>query len=1049
MVFLKTGYHYLIKQKLFLLLGILLSVAFISVPVKAQFSGELGTFTLIQSDKLFNISPFVYKTEDKDGNLLWSDVLKRHINNIRGERIKSDSINLSFQTKPAYLVFSLRNKTQNSDWVLDLGKRTTGRVGLFKSFYFYDASKKTMIADTVSKDADIATLENKLIGPGIPFKLKPGKSALFLLYVQPDNGIPFTLPLRITSQNQYAKNLLETNNLHNVVIAFCVIGIAFFFGIFLLRQRLEYILFGLFFVVLTNMFTHMNTHFLSLHPLDNVTFSFWLNIGAFLSLFINSSFLEFRRNNETTSSSLTYILGFFALTSIAVLWFFFPIGHPSRPIFFVGVPTFILIFVTINSFTKSVKGRAGASFLAFGWLTMLIGTFSGQLSYLNIIDPAHIAHLGIWLSIIPFCIFSIIGSAIRFRLLESQLHETASKRSGEADSLVRIQRSKEAADQQRLLRVIEREREVMEELREREAKRTEEMRKAKEAADEANSAKSAFLAIISHEIRTPMTGILGMVRLMLQTQLTKDQTDYAITIQESGETMLALLNDILDFEKIESGKMDIEEVSFDLKRMIKSVITLMSGHAREKKITLDSQIMNKIPTYVVGDPTRIRQVLLNLVGNAIKFTSRGGVKLIVRAHEVSEKGGDPESCDIYFGIKDTGIGISEEQQKNLFNPFSQADSSISRKFGGTGLGLAICKALITAMGSQINLSSKENEGSTFSFTLRLPVSKHDQTTEEAPIRPSPVSLDDQEKNQILLCEDNEINQRVIIGFLEHEGHEITIAEDGLEAVAKASGETKFDLILMDIEMPGQNGLQASIQIREEDGINKDTPIVALSGNVSAEAKKRCFNSGMNDHLEKPINPNALNRIIGAIKTNDFLHPESKIVKEETTEPEKKKTPDTIEVEDVLDNADDLSSDEGEDIFEDSFAQSIEAHTAKDTSETGEQDVFDKAMLQSLKDSLPAEQINELLDGLFVKADEIIISLEMAANENDIDEIVARAHELKGMTGNFGLSQISSMAARMEEDARSEVSDADYPGRVAKLPNALKNAKKAIEEWQES
>lgn len=1008
----------------------------------AQFGSDFTTFDLVQSSQEFNISRFVYVTEDKDGSLLWSEVLKRHVSNIRGERVKSDSINLSFNPNPQYLVFSLHNKTQNKEWVLNLGQRSTGRTGLLDEFYFYNASKKIMIADTVSKNADILSLEKNVIGPAIPFTLAPGETALFLLYLRVDNGLPFTLPLRVSSQKTLSHSLLDSKATHNIVQIFCIIGIGFYFGIFFLRQRWEYLLFGTYFLILLSIYGRLNSHFFSFHEADNLIFGALLNIGAFVAVWMNITFFNYKKYNEKTTQSISVIISILALLCIPVLMFLTPVGHVSRPIFFIGIPFLIVLFAAVTAFMRAFKGRSGALFLTIGWLSFGLGILTSHLAYFDFVEPSQISHIGTWISLVPQCLFFIAASSVKFRSLESKTSENKTKNSTEAESLVRIQRSKEAADQQRLLRVIEREREVMEELREREALRTEEMRKAKEQADEANRAKSAFLAIVSHEIRTPMTGILGMVKLMMKTQLTRDQSNYAMTIQESGETMLALLNDILDFEKIESGKMDIEAVDFDLKRLINSVVTLMSGHAREKAITLKSEINGVIPNFVTGDPTRIRQVLLNLVGNAIKFTDRGGVTLIVRAHKIEVDDKDPSNptrYEVYFGVKDTGIGISEEGQKNLFNPFSQADSSISRKFGGTGLGLAICKALISAMGSQIKLTSKAGEGSTFSFTINLPEASSDKTTVEASTPMTAEQKTSQKEYAILLCEDNEINQKVVIGFLEQRNHQIDIANDGIEAVTKATGETKYDLILMDIEMPGQNGLEASVQIREIGGVNAETPIVALSGNVSKQDKQKCFNNGMNDHLEKPVNPDALERMINTIETGDFAHPDIVVLEDKdpaTPAPE----PQTETPQEKPAQPEEAAKPDEED----SFATSIEQHEKEDENES-EKPVFDKAMLQTLKDSLPADQIKELLDGLFVKADEIFEDLEKAAEKKDFKEIIARAHELKGMTGNFGLSKLSAQAAAIEKLAREE-EDADYVTLSKELVKSNKEAKEAIDNW---
>jgi TMAO reductase system sensor TorS len=572
----------------------------------------------------------------------------------------------------------------------------------------------------------------------------------------------------------------------------------------------------------------------------------------------------------------------------------------------------------------------------------------------------------------------------------------------EALDLNDLKETKDTADHTRLLKVIEKEREALAEMRLKESSRIAHLREAKEAADEANRAKSAFLAVVSHEIRTPMTGIMGMVRLLLDSGINKQQKDYVMTIQESGDSMLGLLNDILDFEKIQRGKIDLENISFDLHRLIQGIITLLSGHAAQKGIALSARMDDDLPRFVKGDPTRLRQVLLNLMGNSIKFTDKGSVTLFVK----TMKGPDETSSDssdrfvVYFGIQDTGMGISEEKQQNLFAPFSQADSTITRKFGGTGLGLAISKGLVEAMNSSININSKENEGSTFFFTLEMergiPLLQQQDSNQSGaatdntkPIKPL----------RIMVVDDNAINHKVIGGFLEQDGHLLTQVTSAEEAFTKLERQN-FDVILMDIQLPGMSGDEATAKLRDLPNPKiANLPVIALTGNVEREQMERYLAMGMNAILPKPIDPDKLRHMIGEVSTHSY---ERQIVPPAPQEP----------------------------------APAKKAH----------HNIFNSSMLQTIKDSIGGEQLDELLSELLTKANEIIADMDIALKNADMTALSARAHELKGMAGNFGLIEMTAIVTTIESKTKANEIDG-LEGLINDLPASSERAKAALQEWQ--
>ena len=371
-----------------------------------------------------------------------------------------------------------------------------------------------------------------------------------------------------------------------------------------------------------------------------------------------------------------------------------------------------------------------------------------------------------------------------------------------------------------------------------------ELEVARRRAEDATAAKGEFLANMSHEIRTPMNAILGMTQLLSRTPLTAEQRDMVTTASAATESLLALIDDILDFSKIEARRLELEAVAFDLRETVSDALRLMTPRAAEKGLHLASSIAADVPAAVVGDPGRLRQVLLNLVGNAIKFTERGEV--VVGAALMASA---PGEVRVHFTVRDTGIGVPSDKQWQIFGPFVQADGSTTRKYGGTGLGLTISAELVELMHGRIWIESAEGHGSTFHFSAVF--APADRGAVAAPA-PAPAPVASIRPLRILLAEDNLVNQKVVAGMLASGGHRVVAVDNGREAV-EAVARQPFDVVLMDLQMPGMGGLEATAAIREaERGDGRRLPIVAMTAHAMTGDRERCLAAGMDGYVAKPI-----------------------------------------------------------------------------------------------------------------------------------------------------------------------------------------------------
>ena len=490
-------------------------------------------------------------------------------------------------------------------------------------------------------------------------------------------------------------------------------------------------------------------------------------------------------------------------------------------------------------------------------------------------------------------------------------------------------------------------------------------------ADAANEAKSHFLAMMSHELRTPMTGVKGMIDLLQRTTLSTEQNRYVDTLRRSADALLTLLNDILDYSKIEAGRLTLEQTDFDLRGLCDEVVELFDERASEQATTIQTRIADEVPCSVVGDPTRVRQVLSNLVGNAVKFTEKGFVELRLLVDSNRAENG----LRLRIEVEDTGIGLSQEQMDRLFNAFVQADASTTRRYGGTGLGLAICRRLVEAMQGEIGVTSAVGEGSTFWFTMVVdqvekPEPRADMSAVAEDIGPESLQAPEAPNGiRVLLAEDNPVNRMLIVSMLSGMGFHVDAVENGLQAVRQVVNDPSYSLILMDMQMPEMDGPTATKAIRDMAEPVCRIPIVALTANVSPEHRKGYLQAGLDEVLTKPIEWEHLNQVL------------RKLAMEPAT---------------ADDHADAVAETDSSPQQRGDIAQ-----------------LFNTGILEQLSAAMGRQALQEMAILMLGTAEQSMADLRKASEAGDMRAVSEVAHCLKGVAANFGAVRVTELAGALQ------------------------------------
>ncbi len=1041
-----------------------------------------GLMLLSESDKVYSFQSKAYKTHEKE---LTQKSFKTIVSVFSSLRQAPIGESVFMKENEIQITFLLINDTQSTQWVLDLSPSLFLPSPAYKDVVLYNSltgQKITTFKPTQTKH--IVTLEKN-------------KPYMLTLSFQ-------ELESRVGSRwGNYAPKLYMYGSLpdrhmpiaHTVLISLGVslflISLVFLFNIPFSISLPACIGWALFVtsILLNSSFIH-----LGLAHITPLLFILWLPF-----IVVAQRGLLYKRQ----AASLVFILNFGSLLlSVGLVLFSglyaFGILQNSMPLFILSTLVLLCAVSFLSSLFLTMSKISRATLIPFlGWFCLFMGALITALSFMEILPPLLFSANAYYGSTLFFGLCWVIGLAeeLKTEKPEEKINKKEVKERG--GQLQKLKEVREGFDNERLVKVLKRERQIMKELREKDVQLTEDMKVEKEKADYANQAKSVFLAVISHEIRTPMTGIMGMVRLLRHSALNAEQNDHVDTISDSGDAMMALLNDILDYEKIDTGKMDLESIEFDLYNLLKNVQSLMLGRTEEYNIDLKLEIDKDTPQYIYGDPTRLRQILLNLVSNALKFTKEGYVSLQV--HPLEHKNAHYQ---LYFSVQDTGIGIPKEAQVNLFNPFIQADSATSRKYGGSGLGLAICQKLVNTMGGDINVNSTSNEGSNFFFSIMMPEGKMNDPNVQIPpvfcensqpihpvqlLPPKEEMHPSSETLTIMVVDDNAINQKVVAGLISPLGHQTYSFVTGQEAIDDLkTNNTPYDLIFMDIEMPGISGIETTRVIREDLKIDKESlPIIALTGNTGQDEIASYLEVGMNGFIAKPIEAEKLEKILHKIKEKEAIDPlsmpplSSPLPQKEPVQQERGKSdldnPLSKELELSLDQESSLELD---DDYESPISPSSSSRGSQDLSDTphgislsdmdtgliidelAEEDKkkeeeysynpadFDPSTLMSLKTSMVRHELTSMIHEFTLKIDNLFYEISNALQNQKLDLVRARLHDLKGMAGNFGLVGLSSRATLMEDTIKtSNPPQATLNSLRDQLEEDIKQAHLFLEKWK--
>jgi|GEM_PF-4778195 len=928
----------------------------------------------------YDLAPYVRVIESANKDKKLYDAMGEYTS---GKGTILSNYKFKYDVSGYWLMFRVKNlDTLRNVWFIDFGRSSKSVMGVSNVVTLFSSDN---LERHIMIDGRHVKNKKHLEGQkanAVPVYIPTDQTKTFAVYIEPLKGFPFNISPKMVERSAYAEeNSQETMN-SGLVTLFMVILTVISFSLYLRWKDPANFMLSIYTMLFLTVYNVSD----EIIPYGNNTMAVYLDM-IFVAQIIMALFLAqlvlspIKGEGETATSNMSIIASILGVAVVFVSGLNYDLNEYADLAIFrvlsLAVPGFIIL-KTLFSSKQDVKSIDSFGFL-LTWIILLAGrllyetgVYEIKLFDLNIHLVSNIAH------ILMLHVFTLNIVNYKKKIVEKREKQNLLRIETEEE----LKRTYEMVSRNRILDIMQSEKDLLMDLKKHEHEKLNE-------AKEVNVEKINFLATVSHEIRTPMTGIMALVNLLSNTHLSDMQREYVETLQKTGNTLLSMLNNILDLSKAESGNMQIETINFNLREVVQNIFDIMEHFAKDKKLEFKLSFDPRVPKIVAGDPTRLSQILTNLINNAIKFTSQGHVRLDVKY--TGEKEGKHQ---ILFSVEDSGIGIPEEARDTVFKPYIQGEASVTRRFGGTGLGLSICQHIVNSMGGNIDFKSQENRGTVFFFNVTFDKKIVDQKLNQQSNSPVKQATQEEKKTvNVLVVDDNEANCKLISMVLGKDLGRVVTANSANQAV-NAMEKEYFDAVFMDLEMPEFDGIVATGLIRNmKDRRKCKTPIIAMTAHTDNSVISRCIQAGMNDYIGKPIESAKLEKIISNIVEHKKSGVSAAASQASMGSVRNKET--GIE---ELQGTEALSGSG----FEIDFAY-----------QTVNEDIFNE-----IHKKMSPNEFTKIMKDVYNSVDKELISLNNAMKSGDVNAIYTSSHTICGVAANFGLDALSHMARKIQKHAKN-------------------------------